>query len=160
MSQLVLDAIAEEIASLVRLVPTPTAPLGYGRDLSCTRDLTETLDEVDPFSIQAIQEAAIRRLKTRRGELPDGGLPEDLEYGWSVLSLLSRGLTPAEVRDAAGEIQSELTKDDRVASATVTLVQKSLKELSISIEIVPEDPNLGKFDFVLVATPDGLQEAA
>jgi hypothetical protein len=160
MSQVVRDVIEAEFAQLVQIVPTPQAPLLYGRDLSCVMDVTDRLDEVDENSVQGITESTIRRLSTRRGEYPDGGLPEDGEYGWSVLSLVSKGLTSADIRDAAGEIQQEVTKDDRIESASVTLTQVSLKELRILITITPAIPGLAPFDLNLVATPTGLQEAA
>ncbi|HSC86381.1 MAG TPA: hypothetical protein VLC09_03895 [Polyangiaceae bacterium] len=162
MTTIVQEAIAAMQAELAQTGPRPTAPLGYGSDLSCVRDLTDNMAEVDPMSVEALKQSLIRRLETRRGELPIGDNPEDGEYGWSIAALLSKGMTPAEIRDAAGEIQTELTKDDRVTpgGASVTLTQVSLKQLRISIQITPEDPTLGTFDFTLVATPDGLQEAA
>jgi hypothetical protein len=156
MSSVVFGVIEAEYAKLVQVVPTPTGPLGYGRDLSCVTDITERLDEVDEASPQGIIEALVRRLSTPRGEYPDGGDPEDLEYGWSVFALLSRGLTVAEIRDAAGEIQVECTKDDRVESVSVVLTQVSLKELRIEVAVTPAIPGLVPFSFTAVVTPEGI----
>lgn len=157
MSRIVLNAIAEERATLERIVPTPTPPFGYGRDLSCTTDVTPTWEEVDPFSERAIWEASLRRITTERGELPDGGDPEDLEYGRDVRRLLHRGLTPAQIRDEAGQLQAELTKDDRVESASVTLRQLSLKELHVEISITPVGADRS-FTKTLAVTPEVVRE--
>jgi hypothetical protein len=53
MNDEVAAGLAEGIAELVRLVPAPTAPLGYGVDLHCTTDIRDDLAEVDPFSIRS-----------------------------------------------------------------------------------------------------------
>lgn len=156
-SQIVLDAIAEELAQLERIVPVPAGPLGYGRDLSCVWDIDPMLREVDPFSVAAVWEASLRRITTDRGELPYGGDPEDLEYGWSVFRLLNRGLTPDDIRDAAGELQAELSKDDRVSSVSVALTQERTDRLRIEIAITPHSP-LSPFARTIAVTPDGVEE--
>lgn len=157
MSTVVLEGIAEESSDLERIVPTPVEPFGYGRDLSCTSDITETLDEVDEFSNQALWEASVRRLTCDRGELPDGGDPEDLEYGRSVVRLLHRGLTPAQIRDEAGQIQQEVTKDDRIAAASVVLTQRSLGEIHIALTLTPVGSR-ESFTRTLAVTPEGVEE--
>lgn len=157
MSEIVLRGFVEESDGLTQIVPPPAGPLGYGRDLSCVRDVTETADEVDEFSVVAIWEAALRRITTDRGSLPDGGDPEDGEYGWSVYRLLHRGLTPAEIRDAAGQLQSEISKDDRVRVVSVSLAQLSSQELRVEISIEPMPP-LAPFSRTVAVTPDTVRE--
>lgn len=157
MSEIVLSAIQDEIATLSRIVDVPSGPLGYGKELACVTDITETLDEVDPFSEQGIWEAAIRRITTNRGELPDGGDPEDREYGRNVRRLLHRGLTPAEIRDEAGQLQAEIAKDDRVAAVEVTLAQESRSSIRLQITITPHPPGL-PFSRIVVVTPETLEE--
>lgn len=140
MSQIVLDAIAADLAELTRIVPVPTGPLGYGRDLSCVDDVTEALDEVDPFSPAAIGEALLRRLTT-----PRGGLSDDADYGLDVRSCCNRGVPASELRELAGQIRSEATKDDRVEDASVTVTLPSLNAMSIRILVTPADPLLDPF---------------
>ena len=140
MSQIVLDSIAADIAELTRVVPVPTAPLGYGVDLSCVDDLTEDLAEVDPFSPVAIGEALLRRLTTPRGQLPD-----DPDYGFDIRGYCNRGVPVGELRSLAGQIRSEVTKDDRVEDATVTVTIPSLNSMTVAILVTPADPTLDTF---------------
>jgi hypothetical protein len=146
-SDIVRDYIKAEIAALTRQVPTPVEPFGYGVDLSCVEDLTETMAEVDPFSTRALAEAIYRRLSTPRGALPDDGV-----YGLDLRSYLNRGTTAAELRDLASQVRAEITKDDRVSSADVTVTVPSSSELNVRIRITPEDPELGPFDLTLAVT--------
>lgn len=155
MSQTVRDAIAAELEGLARLVPTPTGELGYGRDLSCVEDITETLDEVDPFSVRGIGEAQIRRLTTPRGSLPD-----DPDYGLDVRSYANRGVPQSELRDLAGQIRSECLKDDRLDAVQVTVTMPAPSSLRIAITNTPVDVSLGQFSLVLaVASGTVLVEA-
>src|SRR5690606_36501053 len=152
MSSVVFEAIKAAQAKLERMVPTPLEPLGYGSELSCVDDIDELASEVDPFSEQALFEALMRRWTTERGSHADGGDPEDLEYGFNLRRLLHRPMTPAEIRDSAGQLQSEATKDDRVISCSVELVQVSLKEHRITAHITPADPSLGPFSRTVAVT--------
>lgn len=155
---IVHDSIAAQIAELVRLVPTPAAPFGYGRDLSCREDITPTHDEVDPFSQEAITDATIRRLSTARGSLVE----DDPDYGLDLRGMLNRGVRTREIDELAGAVRNEVTKDDRVESATVSVGFPStdLRTLRVQITITPVDPLLGPFRLVLAVTSaDVLLEA-
>lgn len=140
MSQIVFDSIAADLAELTRIVPVPTPPLGYGNDLSCVEDVTEALDEVDPFSPVAIGEALLRRLTTPRGQLPD-----DPDYGFDIRGYCNRGVPTGELRELAGQIRSEVSKDDRVEDASVTVTVPDLSTMSVRIEVTPADPLLDPF---------------
>lgn len=140
MSKIVLDAIAADTATLTRLVPSPLEPFGYGTDLSCVEDVTEDLAEVDPFTVRAIGEALARRLTTPRGSLPD-----DPDYGLDVRGYCNRGVPITELQDLSGQIRGEVTKDDRVEDAAVTVTIPARNQLHISVTVTPVDPSLGPF---------------
>jgi phage baseplate assembly protein W len=148
MSAIVKAAIAEGIADLDRVVDTPVSPFGYGSDISCTTDLDPLMSEVDPFSIDAIRQAILRRLDTPRGQLPD-----DPNYGLDLKSELNRGVDVNTLRSLAGRLRSEIVKDDRVDSATVRVAPNATgSRITVNIRVVPVDPNLGEFDATLAAT--------
>lgn len=149
MNAVVADAIAAEIALLTREVAVPAAPFGYGTDASCTRDLEEGMPEVSGQT--ALAEALARRL-----DCPRGGLPDDGDYGIDLRSYLNRGLTVSEVRGLAGSIRSELTKDDRVDTVSVTVTPTPTGEsLRVSLRIVPRDSTLGGPFTLTLALTDG-----
>ncbi len=146
MTHAILDALAAGMATVTRQVDAPTPPLGYGTDISCTLDIDERMAEVDPQSTRAIAEALVRRLDTPRGALID-----DADYGFALKSYANRGVTRAELLSLADRVRLEVTKDDRVSTATVT-VTSSGTSLSVSIRVTPEDPSLDTFAAVLSVT--------
>lgn len=143
---IVNDSIARQTAELERLIDAPAPPLGYGRDLSCVSDLTVDMSETDPNSPLGIAEACARRLQT-----PRGGLIDDPDYGFDVRGLENRGVPEATLRDLAGQIRSELKKEDRITDASVTVV-RSGSSLAIQIVLTPADIALDTFAFVLSVT--------
>lgn len=134
MNEIVQAAIAADIASLERVVQVQTGPLGYGVDLSCVGDISDTLDEVDAFSPKAIGEALLRRLTTPRGALQD-----DPDYGLDIRGMLNRGTTVSDLSALQGRIRMEVTKDDRVSGAAVTVVMPAYDELRIAVRVTPEN---------------------
>lgn len=146
---IVHETFALELAKLQRLVPTPTGSLGFGTDLSCTTDLTETMEEVDPNSTRGIGEAALRRLTTPRGELQD-----DLEYGIDVRSFLNRGTSAGDIQGLQGLVRQELLKDDRVLGAVVLITYAS-KTLSVDCRLEAADPKLGAFKLTFAIASSG-----
>lgn len=150
MNETVRAAFDASIGELERAVLPPTGDLGYGRDLSCTTEIHPGLAEVDPMSPVGIGEAAIRRLTT-----PRGGLPDDADYGLDLRSFANRGVPYAELRDLQGMIRNELAKDDRIADLTVTVTLSRSTDLAVSIRIVPEHPTLAPFALVFVVGADG-----
>jgi len=153
---IVRDSIASQVAELERLVPTPAEPLGYGRDLSCVDDITANCDEVDVFSVTAIGEATIRRLSTARGTLVD-----DPDFGLDLRAFCNRGVPAHELAPLEGAVRNEVTKDDRIDSASVTATYTAQSSsLLVQIRIVPVDPRLGVFGLTLaVSSADVLLEA-
>ncbi len=147
MNSTVQDAINEGVAALVPLVPTPTPPLGYGRDLSVVTDATPTLDEVDPFTLLAIGQATVRRLTTERGLLPD-----DPNYGLDIRRYCNKPMTTAQLGAIASAVGSEVSKDDRIESADVSVALQNQNELLLTVRITAADPDLGPFDLVLAVT--------
>jgi hypothetical protein len=143
---IVHDSIATQIAELEQLVRTPTPPFGYGGDLSCVQDITATLDEVDPFSVRALAEAIIRRLSTARGTLID-----DFDYGLDLRGFCSRGVPASELAELAGRVRLEISKDDRIDTATVS-ASYAHGELRLTVRITPFDAQLGGFRLTLAVT--------
>ncbi len=155
---IVHDTIAAEIALLVRTEPTPLAPFGYGQDLDCETDITEELLEVDPSSKRGLGQALVRRLSCPRGRLPD-----DPDYGFDVRGRLNNGTELSVIRDLAGQIKSEIMKDDRIEGADVTTAYSApTNTLNVRIWVSAVDSALGQFALTLAVT-DGavlLQEIA
>jgi hypothetical protein len=147
MSAIVLDAITLSMAELVREVAEPTGDLFYGRDLSCVSDLTEDLAEVAADSTLGIAQAAVRRLTTARG-----GLPDDPDYGLDVRRFCNQGTPLAELRDLAGMIRVEVAKDDRIEDAIVGVSAPLNGELAIEVKIRPALPGVAPFSLTLAVT--------
>lgn len=144
MSETVTTAITRMTAELERTQRAPSDDLGFGRDLSCTTSIRPDLAEVAPDSPVGVGEAAIRRLIT-----PRGGLPDDRDYGLDLRSYANRGVSVNELRDLEGMIRSEVMKDDRIANATVVVTAPTMNALDVSILIEPEDGTRTPFSLVL-----------
>jgi hypothetical protein len=142
------EQISEQLAELVRIVPEPVAPFGYGRDLSCTTELDPALAEVDPFSPRAVAEALVRRLTT-----PHGSLLDDPDYGEDITGAENRGTTAADLAGLATRIKNEVTKDDRVDTSEVRVVADSAaRTLTISLRVTLRDPSSSDFELVLACS--------
>lgn len=115
MNVTVRAALETELATIEQLVDQAT-PFRCGTDLSCEADLDPRMLEVDRRTTLGLVQAVIRRLDSPRGELLN-----DSDHGIDIRGMLNRGLTAAEIRALPGQIRSELEKDDRIASARVTL---------------------------------------
>lgn len=154
MSAIVLNALATSIAALERNTDIPTEPFGYGSDIATTidGDLDEQMSDVNPDSVEAFAQAMFRRL-----DCPRGALPGDANYGIDVCAYLNDGVTTFTVEAMADEIRSEVTKDDRIAGASVKVVLGSGGlSLSITISITPVDPSVGNFTLTFAATSAAL----
>lgn len=154
MSQIVLDAIAVEIAKLDKASATPTEPLGWGSDLSCSTDLTETMEEVGGLTTRVLAEAIVRRLTTPRGTLPDvrGVDLRDWNYGLDLPSYLNRGVTTRDLVNLASNIRAELTKDERIDRVVAKVTPSPTgSSLSVELAVTPRDP-LEAFTLVLAVT--------
>lgn len=144
----VRDFIASELAELEQIVPYPVEPFGYGSDLACAADLTDDVAERRGDDPLVLVEAVIRRLTCPRGALPD-----DASYGIDVRELLNTGISTSDLGQLAGRIRGEIEKDDRVASAGVSVaLGGAASSISISVYLTPEDPAQKSFRFTLAAT--------
>lgn len=143
----VRDAIAAQLLTLERVVPTPSGELGYGTDLAGVLDSDDQLSEVDPTSNVAIGEALLRRLLTRRGWLVDAP-----NYGTDIRGYCNRGVPQNELVDLAGEVRAELSKDDRVQSLTVNVSQPTTSVLNVAALVVPAVLGLAPFQLVFAVT--------
>lgn len=147
------DAIAAAIASEVipELVPTPVAPFGYGRDLSCAWDITADLKETDPESVDGIIESVIRFITTDRDTIPDAP-----GRGTNVMRFLNRATDPQELRESEGVIRNEIEQDDRIDRAEVSLtLTNNGQRLRVHFKIRPESISLQPFDFVFAVDASG-----
>lgn len=147
MSAIILEKLAEYTADLERIQDAPH-PVGYGSDLSCADDLDANLTELDGSDPLLIAQSAFRRITTARGTLED-----DPDYGIDIREDLSRANGTEERRSLAGRVRAEISKDERIASVTVTVVDIGA-ERSIEIIGVPENADNAEFRLV-VALEDG-----
>lgn len=148
MADLVRDAIAAELALLVAVTATPVAPFGYGSDLSCTSDLTETMDEVDGLTTLALAQALVRRL-----DCPRGAVGDDDDYGMDLRAMCNQGVAASDVRELASKVRSEIEKDDRVERCGVTVTPSSTgTDLRVELAVSAVDPAIGVFKLTLAVT--------
>ncbi|WP_438041453.1 hypothetical protein [Sorangium sp. So ce128] len=105
-----MSLLEDILGSVVASFGGPSAPAatvdGFGADLDCADDLRDDLRMAGPTL--ALAQAAYRRLTT-----PRGGVIDAPDYGFDLRSLLSRGMTPAELAAVPGLVRGELTKDER-----------------------------------------------
>lgn len=88
----------------------------FGREISCT-DSLRTGRFVSGARIVA--EAAYRRLTTPRGMLRGG--EDEANYGLDLTELIGSVATKADAAALGGRISSELKKDERILTVTVTV---------------------------------------
>lgn len=151
MNATIKKAIDDEIAKLVRLQPAPVPPFGYGSDLDCFDDITDDAAELDPNSTLGLAQAAYHYVSSPRGSIVDAP-----DVGIDLRSYLNVPLTAARVTELAGDVSSEIKKDDRFAEVTVTVQQPTLASLRVSITIEPADPELDTFALILAVTDAGV----
>lgn len=150
-SSIVDDAIAEELALLERVQDAPSAPFGYGSDLSCDTDLTERMDEVGASTL-ALGQALARRL-----DCPRGALLDDPDYGIDLRAHLNRGSTTRDLRTLATRIKAEIEKDDRVDTVAVQVTPATDgSSLAVELAVTPVDASVGDFGLTLAATSAGV----
>lgn len=141
--------------TLVRIVPQTTA-VGYGVDLKCIDDLDPALADVDPFSRDGLAQDLYHRVTTRRGTLPD-----DPDYGIDVFAFLHGPKTPVDLRACEGQIATEIQKDDRVTDVSVAVAfSLATNKMTITVVVVPQDPDIGPFSLIIAVTDGGALLAA
>jgi len=151
MSDIVKNAIAASVAALTQEVDFPQEPFGYGSDIDGDVDLSERMDEVDPFSTRAISQAIVRRLNC-----PRGGLPDDPNYGIDLVAKLNTGIVASDLQQLGGQIKNELSKDDRIAAVIVTLAPNSVgSTLRVELFVTPAN-SANSFRLTLNASDAGI----
>ena len=151
------DALAAGLATLSRVVAVPSAPLGYGVDLSCASDLTPDMAEVDPMSPTGIGQSTFRRWDCQRGALPPDGR-DARDYGRDIRGMLNRGTTDADLNATTSALGQEALKDDRISTIKVGATPSgnaTRPKIEVAATITPADPTLEPFALVLaVDGPD------
>lgn len=79
---------------------------------------------------QVVAEAVLRRWSTSRGQLID-----DPNYGFNAMDLVSDDLSKKDIAYAQQQLASEAEKDERVQSASVSVVLTVAGLLTISASI-------------------------
>jgi len=123
--------------------------LGYGKDISLPWDellggfdCSETMDEIDPESAEAVGQAAMRFLMS-----PDGGpfydeswnhaLGESANSGFDLSRMLSIGTHEQTLNAAQGLAAAALVQhDDRIKSAKVTLTLRTAREFDVLVYLI------------------------
>ena len=89
----------------------------FGRDTSCTTKLRTGRYATGS---RLVAEAAYRRLTTPRGMLRGG--EDEADYGLDLLGLVGSVATKSDAAALEGRIGLELAKDERIVTATATVV--------------------------------------
>ncbi len=100
----------------------------YGTDVSCITDIDPTFNKVSGRIL--LGQSLVRRLTTYRGALIDDG-----DYGTDVTEWINESVGPRDVRRLQMLIDAELTKDERIVSATSELSFVN-GVLSLSVQLV------------------------
>lgn len=88
----------------------------FGRETSCTTELRPGRFVI---GVRLVAEAAFRRLTTPRGMLRGGD--EEADYGIDLADMIGSVANASDRAALGGRISSELTKDERIISADVTV---------------------------------------
>jgi hypothetical protein len=105
----------------------------YGSDSSCIADVgLFDLQITDPLLL--IGHRIARRLLTPRGALDAIG--DDPNYGWDVRQYALGRLAPAQIGQAQKQIAAEVSRDEEIESATVTLSFVNGGALTIQIDMI------------------------
>lgn len=118
-----------------------TSP-NFGFDLSCTTDLDPLMVEVSGLAL--LGQAVYRRFITPRGSVID-----DPNYGFDLQTLLNDDLDPQDVGQITASIQNECVKDERILSATASVVIVPPGILNVTLNLTSA---LGPFKLVLAVS--------
>ena len=133
MSNLITTSITSALTTYLVTYTAPTAPAvavpDYGSDISCTDDTDELFSDLAGDNPRVVAESVWRSITSPRGSIP--GAPND---GWDIQSLLRTAATASEQRTWPRLVMAEITKDDRVATASVKFKQENWDTWSVTIE--------------------------
>jgi len=150
MNTIVQNALTELIANLTIISSVPSAPFGYGSDISCEADLDPRIIEVHESALVLAQHC-VRRLDT------PNGLPDDDEWGISITDYLNFPTTGRELAELEGAISSELRLDDRIDDINVAVAfSTDYKELTVNLSIKPLDSLVNEFTLILSVSDTGI----
>jgi hypothetical protein len=139
-------SLLEDILAAVEAEAGPPLPTqtvtGFGVDLDCADDVLESMALAPP--VRALAQAVYRRLITPRGMVLDAP-----DYGFDLRSLLSKGMTQADLATVPGVARAEVTKDERIADATASARMLDAATLELTIRCVT---GVGPFELVLDVT--------
>lgn len=120
--------------------------LDLGSDLSCVSDLDPHMGVVSGRTLLA--QAIARRLQT-----PKGALLDDPNYGYDLVGQLNSDIAQGDLGRIAAAVTAECQKDQRVFSASVTVVaativvnNASLLGLKVTISLIT---GIGPFVLVI-----------
>lgn len=150
MNSTVETALAEMIAELEVTSSVPTAPYGYGSDISCSTDVAPRWTEITDSAL-IIAEHCVRRIDT------PNGLPDVDGWGISITEYCNRPTTRKELYELEGRIVSELIDDDRIDQIKVSIESNTdYTELNVYVRIVPYDALTDDFTLLLSVTDTGV----
>jgi hypothetical protein len=133
------------VAELPAVTPPVEGELGWGRELSCVEDCTDSFAEIGPYDPAIIMQAIARRYQTPRGTLLD-----DPEYGLDLRGYLHKGLTQKDLRQLQTQALGEANKDQRIdRSATQLTLSFIASIMRVSLRVTPRDPRGNPFPFVV-----------
>ena len=116
----------------------------FGRDISC---VTELRTGRFASGSRLVAESVYRRLTTPRGMLRGG--EEEANYGLDLTELIGSVSNKSDAAALPGRIESELRKDERIDSVTVTVVETT-QGVAKSFEVFIEaETGEGPFDLQL-----------
>lgn len=116
----------------------------FGLDLHCVEDLDELMSEVAEDDVTGLSEAIARRLSTPRGALID-----DENYGIDLSDYLSGHVNALVLAQLRGEAQTEVLKEERVATCEVSVeVTGAAPELVLLVNVRGQ-ADVGPYDLTL-----------
>lgn len=154
MTDVVREALAEEIAALPLETRVERVATGYGVDLVCVDDISDRAEDTDAESVDSLRQDLYHRLITF--ELP-GDSEDERDWGIDVRTFLHKGLTQRELFYVIGRVTEVLRKDDRVADVTATASETN-GTLLITAHITPEDASQKEFSLIVTVAADGSTE--
>lgn len=150
MNTTVQAAITASIASLTETVTFPEPLFGYGSDIWCESDIHPRMIEVSDSALVLAQHC-VRRLDT------PSGLPDEDNWGISLVDYCNRPTTRSELYNLEGEILAELVDDDRIDEVQISAESSSdFTTLTVNLRIVPIDPLETAFSLTLSASDAGV----
>lgn len=97
-----------------------------------------------------VAEAAYRRLRTKKGTLRGGD--DELDYGMDLLDAIGRIATASEAAALPGQIEAELSKDERIEQVDVDVTAATVGPSTTWTVKIDGHTAAGPFSLVLNIT--------